>query len=266
MPIATAAAAATTAAAGTGATAGTGAKAVVAGKGGGGGKEEAALKEGRKEGEKKAEGDTISSNTTAATAAAATAAAAERGREVDRTSTSQWNELGFQGKDPATDLRGMGLLGLMQLVYYAERYPEKARSTLLDSEHPRRWYPWAVAGINVSSFVLALLVHERALDGRLVEEREEKEEREEEEEGVGKEGVGKERGLDVRRRKGGREGGMKVVNEVYCRVWEEMGRAWVEADAENVMAFPRVWGEVKRRERRRWRRRREDLLGDLMQW
>lgn len=197
----------------------------------------------------------------AAAGAAATTMTAP-GTEADRASTSRWNELGFQGKDPATDLRGMGLLGLVQLVYYAEYYPEKARSTLLESEHPRRWFPWAVAGINVSSFVLALLVDDRALDGRLVEEREEGKGGK----GVREGGIGKEGSVEERGRKGEKGGGMKVVNEVYCRVWEEMGRAWVEADAENVMAFPRVWGEVKRRERKKWRMRGEDLLGDLMQW
>ena len=29
----------------------------------------------------------------------------------------QWKELGFQGNDPATDFRGMGLFGLMCLQY-----------------------------------------------------------------------------------------------------------------------------------------------------
>ena len=191
----------------------------------------AAAAEGGKEGEKNDFGSIVSSST--ATAAAA-AAAAEGGKEGDRASTSQWNEVGFQGKDPATDFRGMGLLGLIQLVYFAETYPEKARALLLESEHPRRWFPWAVTGVNVTSFVVELLVEERVLDGRLVEVKEEG------------------------GREGGREGGMKVVHEVYCQVWEEVGRAWVEADAENVMAFPKVWSEVRRRERRRWRRRRGD--------
>ena len=60
---------------------------------------------------------------------------------------------------------------------------------------------------------------------------------------------------------------MKVVNEVYCQVWETVGRAWVEAAAENVMAFPKIWGEVRRRERRRWRGRRGDEgVGVLVYW
>ena len=31
--------------------------------------------------------------------------------------STQWTLIGFQGSDPATDFRGMGLLGLLNLVY-----------------------------------------------------------------------------------------------------------------------------------------------------
>ena len=31
--------------------------------------------------------------------------------------SEQWKELGFQGTDPATDFRGMGIFGLMCLQY-----------------------------------------------------------------------------------------------------------------------------------------------------
>jgi hypothetical protein len=38
--------------------------------------------------------------------------------------SEEWGELGFQGKDPTTDFRGMGLLGLEQLVYFSEKRTE----------------------------------------------------------------------------------------------------------------------------------------------
>ncbi|CEO98823.1 hypothetical protein PBRA_006937 [Plasmodiophora brassicae] len=41
--------------------------------------------------------------------------------------TSQWGEIGFQGDDPATDFRGNGLLGLANLVAFAESYPRLAQ-------------------------------------------------------------------------------------------------------------------------------------------
>ena len=37
--------------------------------------------------------------------------------------TTEWVRLGFQGADPATDFRGMGVLGLHNLVYFGEHYP-----------------------------------------------------------------------------------------------------------------------------------------------
>lgn len=36
---------------------------------------------------------------------------------------SHWDVIGFQGSDPATDLRGVGMLGLVVLLFLAERYP-----------------------------------------------------------------------------------------------------------------------------------------------
>jgi hypothetical protein len=39
---------------------------------------------------------------------------------------SHWEQLGFQGSDPATDLRGAGMLGLFQLMYFVRYYNELA--------------------------------------------------------------------------------------------------------------------------------------------
>lgn len=33
--------------------------------------------------------------------------------------TKQWGDIGFQGDDPKTDFRGMGMLGLINLVWVA---------------------------------------------------------------------------------------------------------------------------------------------------
>ena len=58
-----------------------------------------------------------------------------------------------QGTDPATDFRGMGLLGLLNLLYFAETRTEKARAILAS----HREYPFAVAGINITSMLLELM-------------------------------------------------------------------------------------------------------------
>jgi len=68
-----------------------------------------------------------------------------------------WQALGFQGDDPATDFRGMGILGLHSLVHFAEEHHDVARRVLLQSQHPVRWFPFAITGISVANFVRKLL-------------------------------------------------------------------------------------------------------------
>jgi len=38
------------------------------------------------------------------------------GRKLESRVSSNWKDLGFQGEDPKTDFRGMGLLGLENLL------------------------------------------------------------------------------------------------------------------------------------------------------
>ena len=38
------------------------------------------------------------------------------GQHLESRTSSQWTQIGFQGEDPMTDFRGMGMLGLDQLV------------------------------------------------------------------------------------------------------------------------------------------------------
>ena len=48
---------------------------------------------------------------------------------LESRTTKQWQQIGFQGADPATDFRGMGMLGLQCLQYpHQHMHP---RSTLL---------------------------------------------------------------------------------------------------------------------------------------
>ena len=52
---------------------------------------------------------------------------------------AHWKEIGFQGTDPKTDFRGMGLLGLHNLVYFCQCHNKIARQILLHSNHPSLW-------------------------------------------------------------------------------------------------------------------------------
>uniref|UniRef100_A0A3B1IR46 ELMO/CED-12 domain containing 1 n=1 Tax=Astyanax mexicanus TaxID=7994 RepID=A0A3B1IR46_ASTMX len=51
--------------------------------------------------------------------------------------SKQWCEIGFQGSDPKTDFRGMGLLGLHNLLYFAEHDKATALQVLHDSLQPK---------------------------------------------------------------------------------------------------------------------------------
>ncbi|CAM0138611.1 unnamed protein product [Umbelopsis sp. WA50703] len=72
--------------------------------------------------------------------------------------TRQWGQIGFQGSDPATDFRGMGMQGLDDLVYYAQVHPQSARRALQSSLHPVSWYPFAVVGINITQYAVQILL------------------------------------------------------------------------------------------------------------
>ncbi|KAK2171171.1 hypothetical protein NP493_1096g01016 [Ridgeia piscesae] len=69
----------------------------------------------------------------------------------------QWTELGFQGDDPMTDFRGMGLLGLRNLLFFVSSYTDQARSMLTRSFHPQYGYSFAIVGINLTSLAYSML-------------------------------------------------------------------------------------------------------------
>ncbi|CAG2170876.1 unnamed protein product [Oppiella nova] len=76
--------------------------------------------------------------------------------------SKQWSDIGFQGDDPSTDFRGMGLLSLDNLLFFATVYREPARHILQHSLHPKHGFPFAIVGINLTHLALSLL-----MDGHL---------------------------------------------------------------------------------------------------
>lgn len=68
-----------------------------------------------------------------------------------------WTSIGFQGSDPSTDFRGMGIFGLKQLVFFAEEFPETALNVLSVSSHPTKGYPFAITGINLTHLTVKLM-------------------------------------------------------------------------------------------------------------
>lgn len=41
---------------------------------------------------------------------------------------AHWERIGFQGNDPATDLRGAGMLSLLQMCFLLEKYKDECVS------------------------------------------------------------------------------------------------------------------------------------------
>uniref|UniRef100_A0A915Q6W8 OTU domain-containing protein n=1 Tax=Setaria digitata TaxID=48799 RepID=A0A915Q6W8_9BILA len=71
--------------------------------------------------------------------------------------TDQWQKIGFQSRDPASDFRGMGVLSLEQLIFLAQYDVAHAQSILSLSNHPLYGFPMAVTGINLTALVRRLL-------------------------------------------------------------------------------------------------------------
>lgn len=75
------------------------------------------------------------------------------GQQPARTGP-HWAELGFQGMDPATDLRGCGILGLLQMAYLYEHHAASAGCLLRLAQSSSNEFPLAVVSLNVTKFVL----------------------------------------------------------------------------------------------------------------
>jgi len=71
--------------------------------------------------------------------------------------TKQWQDIGFQGEDPKTDFRGMGILSLFNLLYFCREFGSTAKHILSHSHHPKYGYSFAIVGINLTHMAFKLL-------------------------------------------------------------------------------------------------------------
>ncbi len=62
-------------------------------------------------------------------------------------------EVGFQGPDPSTDLRGAGILGLRNLHFYVLSC-EESKYTYEVASNPDSWYFFCASGINFTGKVI----------------------------------------------------------------------------------------------------------------
>uniref|UniRef100_A0A3Q2VHJ0 ELMO/CED-12 domain containing 1 n=2 Tax=Haplochromini TaxID=319058 RepID=A0A3Q2VHJ0_HAPBU len=137
--------------------------------------------------------------------------------------SKQWCEIGFQGSDPKTDFRGMGLLGLHNLLYFAEHDKATALQMLHDSLQPKHkyvhfafhGYSFAIVGINITDLAYSLLVS-GALKTHLYNVAPEMP-------------------------------SLLHFQQTFCYLMQEFHRFWIEEDPSDIMEFNRVRSKFHRR-------------------
>ncbi|KAK3099717.1 hypothetical protein FSP39_008522 [Pinctada imbricata] len=129
--------------------------------------------------------------------------------------TRQWTEIGFQGDDPKTDFRGMGMLGLNQLLYFSIKYPDVSQSLLHQSHHPKFGFSYAIVGINLTSICYEALT-KGILRSHFYN-------------------VSDERPL------------LQDFHEVYCYVFYTFVKFWFSEEPKDIMEFGRLRDKYKRK-------------------
>ncbi|KAF2885522.1 hypothetical protein ILUMI_20672 [Ignelater luminosus] len=120
----------------------------------------------------------------------------------------QWQDIGFQGDDPKTDFRGMGLLGLENLLYFATEFKGPASHVLSHSHHPDYGYAFAIVGINITSMAWQLL----------------------------KDGDAKTYFYNMSKSLPS----IRHFHQFYCYLFYEFDRFWIECKPENIMEFSNI--------------------------
>lgn len=127
--------------------------------------------------------------------------------------SGRWSFIGFQGEDPGTDFRGMGLLGLEQLEYISRRPKNLSIDLLRRSLNDQHEYPWAIVGINITYNLLCLfrdgsMKHLFYDDGELIFRN-------------------KRLNLNL----------IKTFNDLYVELFLRFDCFWHESKPENIFAF-----------------------------
>lgn len=124
----------------------------------------------------------------------------------------KWQDLGFQGSDPSTDFRGMGLLGLDQLLAYTQIAPKSAHNLWQQSRLGSAWFTFATVGINITALLYSLLVS---------------------------------RSADEYFYTRSATDGTQTLNHAYQIIYETFGQYWIVEDAKDVMDFSRIFGKLR---------------------
>ena len=177
--------------------------------------------------------------------------------------SDDWTLLGFQGKKPQTDFRGMGILGLTQLAWFAKHRGQRARECLRESTVQPRYFPFAATGINITAFLVEL-VHDTRFHARLLELAErgymnksdpagnqgrESEDREpllgEGSSSSSSSSSGSEHGGESTWRHVPNYGSEEELHMVYCDFYSAFVALWVKRNPASIMEFPSVFADFK---------------------
>ena len=145
---------------------------------------------------------------------------------------SKWSDIGFQqDSDPTTDFRGMGLLGLTQLLFLTQHHSSTAKSMLLTSSHPLKGYPFAITGINMTHLVLSLM----------------------------KAGHLKNHFLNLST-ENQPYFTLEELHRVYCYIFMAFSRFWIQEDPRDVMEFTLIREKFVRRLKSHLTEPKSDLI------
>lgn len=146
--------------------------------------------------------------------------------------SKDWGTIGFQQKNPVSDFRGGGMLGLLQVVHFAQTRTHTAHKMLHEPSRPEARYPWACAGINVTMKAIEAL-REGALDKCLL--------------AAAERTISASPDTAERYSAGGvanhdaRQVLLPTYNDIYGDMFEMFHSRWVAAKPENVLAFKSVF-------------------------
>ena len=128
--------------------------------------------------------------------------------------SKQWGEIGFQGDDPKTDFRGMGMLGLENLLYFGREFNKAAKHILSHSHHPKYGYSMAIVSINLTHMALKLLNDGSAKTHMY---------------NVSKEKLNQQRPIEL-----------SHFHHFYAYLFIAFDQFWLDQKPENVMEFNRI--------------------------
>lgn len=168
--------------------------------------------------------------------------------------SKSWGRIGFQGLDPVTDLRGMGLLGLLQLVHFART--SHSDHVLEWSQAPAngpevKFFPFACASIQITHLVLQL-ARERLLGHVMVSGTERVNwsgMRTAEYQSVVATMAERRMKQLVREVCGGTEmvwSSINLLNDVHSEIFILLGEAWKRENPPDVMSFPSIFKSVEK--------------------